>query len=444
MKRVTLLLALVLAPAACTPQPAVSVSPAQTPAPSVSPAALPVAAVPLWTYRYAPNSYFSGASLSDGIAITSGPSGLMAFDEKNGHVLWRSAHKQFIPYRDGARLYADGGGGTIAAISAATGSITWRSSGICPKLAYTVNPNVLYAADDGVYAACGDRLTRLRPRDGAQVASRAALPVYMYQTVRPAGQSALALGGYSDGAAMAFHEALVRRDTLQSIDGPRQDVTFLGMDHGQAILDDGCCFGRPDVYEPATIFHVSPDTGRASTPVDLRPDPQLFPADQRPIGQGAAAALIDGRLFLAIQPMLYDYGNPLILTQTPKRVLNTLMQVPVFMGGFVFAQVRQQNGSVQDEIIDLRGGGMLVRWKHREGAMAMPYYDPASPGVAAVTEFYRGWQYTMIVRLADGAQIDVGTCGRPFAADGARVLVHCMGPRPSTQESVRAYAFGNK
>lgn len=397
---------------------------------------------PVWHRALPPQTSFSSLSLSGEVAVGAGESGLIGYTVHKGKVLWRKPLAQFIPYREGGTVYVQDGGGTIAALSARTGSISWRSMNLCPADAFRASPAVLYASARRAYAVCGDRITRLRKSDGARVASAQPLRVDQYQTIRPAGTHALALAGFSSGAELNFSRTLVRADTLRTIGDPRSDTSFVGVVGTDAVLDDACCNGRPDVYDPATLVLESLETGRLISTVDLRPDPQLFPADKRPIGQGATTALIDGHLYLAVIPMLYDYGNPLMPARSPERVLDGLTQVPTFMGSLMFAQIRQKGGSILDELLDLRGGGMKLRWKHPQGVMAMPMYDAASPGVVSITEFYRGWRYTAFVRLTDGAEIDVDSaCSRPFASDGRYLLVQCSSAPPLISRDVRMYAF---
>jgi hypothetical protein len=63
---------------------------------------------------------------------------------------------------------------------------------------------------------------------------------------------------------MMEHTEIVGCDHLNTILPGRTETWLLGSIGEVAVLDDMCCNRRPDVYQPATIFHanVRVDDGR--------------------------------------------------------------------------------------------------------------------------------------------------------------------------------------
>jgi hypothetical protein len=162
-----------------------------------------------------------------------------------------------------------------------------------------------------------------------------------------------------------------------------------------------------------------------------------------PFGQGAVAALIDGHLYLAVAPMLYDYGSPESLHRTPNRILTSLVSPPTFIsGGFAYAEV-DDSGKKSGEILDLRGGHMRAIWTEVQSAATVVRYDALlAPHLVGLNAFLSEERASMFVRATDGAQIvTANSCGS-FASDDHYVIAVC-GKSPSSvgAQMIEAFKF---
>jgi hypothetical protein len=126
--------------------------------------------------------------------------------------------------------------------------------------------------------------------------------------ILPAGNNVIVVSGVNDGAALVNTLSFLRARTLRQVTLERlADTTYLGTIGDRAYLDDWCCFGRPNAYQPATIYSISLKDGTASARVDLTPDPQSHPADQQPLGQGEHNYLIGHDFYVVVGPVTYRY-----------------------------------------------------------------------------------------------------------------------------------------
>ena len=117
--------------------------------------------------------------------------------------------------------------------------------------------------------------------------ARKPLLMYQIQSIEPAGAHAIAVFGYTDGAALQNQLAILNSTTLKPIVAHAMgDSTFLGVIGDRAYIDDWCCNGRTDQYSPATIYSVSLKDGTGSKHVDLAPDEQSHPPNLVPPGEG--------------------------------------------------------------------------------------------------------------------------------------------------------------
>lgn len=97
------------------------------------------------------------------------------------------------------------------------------------------------------------------------------------------------------------------------------DSTLLGVIGDRAYIDDWCCFGRPDVYQPATIYSISLKNGSESVHINLAPDPEAHPALQQPLGQGGHNYVIGKHFYVVVGPVTYRY-NLFDLHRPPTRL----------------------------------------------------------------------------------------------------------------------------
>jgi hypothetical protein len=127
-------------------------------------------------------------------------------------------------------------------------------------------------------------------------------------TIAPAGASALVVTGFNGGAHLRSGLTILHKRTLRLITaGVLSDSTFLGVIGDRAYIDDWCCNGRADVYQPATIYSISLKDGFESKHVDLTPDPESHPGDVQPFGQGEHNYLIGNYFYVVVGPVTYRY-----------------------------------------------------------------------------------------------------------------------------------------
>jgi hypothetical protein len=138
-------------------------------------------------------------------------------------------------------------------------------------------------------------------------------------SILPAGDDAIAITGWADGAALRQQLTILRASTLRPIMKTASDSTFLGVRGDRAYIDDWCCNGRPDVYSPATIYSISLKDGTESPHVDLAPDPELHPANEQPLGQGAHNYMVGDYFYVVVGPVAYRY-DVRDLTKPPSRL----------------------------------------------------------------------------------------------------------------------------
>ncbi len=159
---------------------------------------------------------------------------------------------------------------------------------------------------DGVlYIGCGGGyVTKIGP--GKRVLGGTRVLMDGINGILPAGDNAIAISGWADGAALRAELTILRASTLRPILQDATDSTFLGVRGDRAYIDDWCCNGRPDVYSPATIYSVSLRDGTQSSHVNLAPDPALH-TDIQPLGQGAHNYIVGNDFYVVVGPVTYRY-----------------------------------------------------------------------------------------------------------------------------------------
>lgn len=159
---------------------------------------------------------------------------------------------------------------------------------------------------ESLYAGCGDGTVLRLTRGLDIIRSRKFGQSNTY--LRPAGDAAISVFWTDDGASLVDRLLFVTAVTLKPImDEPASDSLFLGTIGNRAYIENFCCFGRPDVYEPATIYSISLKDGSASESVDLAPDPQAHPPAAQPLGQGEWNYLIGKYFYVVVQNITYRY-----------------------------------------------------------------------------------------------------------------------------------------
>jgi hypothetical protein len=158
--------------------------------------------------------------------------------------------------------------------------------------------NVLYIGCAGGY------VTKIGP--GRRVLGGTHVVMDGINGILAAGDDAIAISGWADGAALRAELTILRASTLRPILPETADSTFLGALGDRAYIDDWCCNGRPDVYRPATIYSVSLRDGAQGAHVDLSPEPALHTGIQ-PLGQGAHNYMVGDYFYVVVGPVTYRY-----------------------------------------------------------------------------------------------------------------------------------------
>lgn len=189
----------------------------------------------------------------------------------------------------------------VVAIRPQSGAIVWRNRTLC---------DIVEAArivDGSVFAGChGGKVSILRIGDGSVVRS-VRLPIDGIREIVPAGKRAIAIDGWTSGAAISADLRILNATTLRQINKHEiTDSTFLGTIGERAYIDDWCCSGRGDVYRPATLYWISLVDGSQSAEVDLAPDPQEHSGPQ-PLGQGGNNFLIGKYFYVPVGAITYRY-----------------------------------------------------------------------------------------------------------------------------------------
>jgi hypothetical protein len=153
-----------------------------------------------------------------------------------------------------------------------------------------------------------------------RIVAKAQASMWGINAIIPAGERAVAVIGYNDGASLTNALEFLRLRRLAPI-GPHlmTDSTFLGVIGDRAYVDDWCCNGRGDVYRPATIYWIALSDGSQGAPVDLAPDRTINSRTIQPLGQGEHNYLIGKSLYVVVGPVTYRY-DILDLSAAPSRM----------------------------------------------------------------------------------------------------------------------------
>lgn len=413
--------------AACVPaQPVATTASIATPAPTA-----PVrGATPVWRYALPPGWEISQVRVADSAVVLGGRSDVRVLDPVSGRLRWQRDGGATAVVVNDAAVYG-GATGTVVSRALSSGRIVWERRAVCPK-----SPDgapgggvavIVRNADDLIVGCIGGSLVRIAAASG-QIRARSgtAFIVDQIADIVPLGSCAYAVSGWSSGAALRQHATILDCKRLSVIVPERDETQILGSVGNIAVLDDTCCNGRPDVYRPATIVRANLATGALSPEVDLTPEPSRYPADRRPIGQGAAAILDGGELYLIVDRSLYRYGDPRTLSATPQRIAADLADFPTILRhGLLAVRLQVEGGSIVDEIVRIRNGALEPRWSAREsGPVDFSYAADAAPDVVTIrnTNDRKGQTF---VRTHDGAQLFVTDPCSMAGANHHLVLLIC-------------------
>lgn len=347
----------------------------------------PFHATPIWRYTLPAAWDRFSVHLEDHTIVAAGRGDSFALDATSGKRLWQ-IHTTLSPVALRGSLAYGTPDGAVVLRAARTGTLTWRTPHVCKTSPPPYGPEtgpigVLIHDHRDLLAGCdGGTLVRISASSGTILRRAHVLSTQRIAKIEPLGPCSFGVTGWSDGAALVESMSIVECRDFRPIVPQRNETDIIGAVGDTAILDDTCCFGRPDVYRPATIIRANLSTGEVSDPLDLRPEPARYPANSRPLRQGSRVFLDGGDLYLAVDHALYDYGNALGALTQPHRVSDALMQPPAMIGeGLIAVRQSTKNGSIIDEIARLEDGMLRPIWTSREMRYEALGPIPDIPGV---------------------------------------------------------------
>ncbi len=425
--RALAILTVVVLSAACSPpRPAVSTTETTiTPVPT----ARVRGATPAWRYALPPGWDISQVRIGDSGVVIGGRSDVRVLDLASGRLRWqRDGGASTIVL--GATAVYGGATGTVVSRALSNGRLVWERRGVCPIPTDGAPVGgaavIVRNADDFVVGCNGGRLVRIAAASGrVRARSDSAFAAERVADIVPLGSCAYGVWGWSSGAALRQHAAILDCKRLSIIVPEHDEMQILGSIGNVAVLDDRCCNGRPDVYRPATIVRANLVTGALSPEVDLTPEPNRYPPDRRPIGQGSAAMLDGNKLYLAVDRSLYRYGDPRALPVVPQRIAANLADFPTILPhGLLALRLYADGGAITDEIARIHNGALEPLWSSREsGPVSFSYDGGGAPGVLAIKVNNEPRQ--MFVRMHDGAQLIVTDPCQMVGANRDLVLMLC-------------------
>jgi hypothetical protein len=372
----------------------------------------------------------SQVRIGDTAVVIGGRSDVRVLDSATGRLRWqRDGGASAMVLDDSTVSY--GVTGTIASRALTNGRALWERRTVCPTSTDTTSSGgislIVRDAGNLIVGCRGGSLVRIAAASGRMLAfSDSAFVAESIAAITQLGACAYGVTGWSSGAALRSHGAIVDCKRLSAIVPEQDELVIVGSIGNIAILDDRRCFGRADVYRPATIVRADLATGVLSPEVDLTPEPDRYPADHRPVGQGSAVLLEGNELYLIVERTLYRYGDPRTLSAAPQRLAADLVDFPTFLRhGLLAVRLRVEGGAIDDEIVRVRKGALEPLWSSREsGPVDFTYDADAAPGVLTIrnTSGTRGQTF---VRIADGAQLFVTDPCQMVGANRNLVLMVC-------------------
>jgi hypothetical protein len=369
------------------------------------------------------------------IVIVGGRSSVFALNPGTGVLRWRKDDGASAILIDKASVFYGTRTGAVVLRRLRDGGLRWKRDGVCPV------PNdgapvrgvdvAVRSAADLVVGCNGGGVVQIDAASGRVRARSGDFAVDQISEIAPLGSCAYGVTGWSSGAIIREQAEILSCKRLKTIVPERTDTSILGSIGNVAVLDDTCCYGRPDVYRPATIVLANLATGALSPEVDLTPEPARYPPDQRPVGQGSAAMLEGSELYLAVDHALYEYGNPQSLWAAPKRVADNLVEPPMMLTGrLIMMRTRSANGTTSDNIVRIRKAALeTVSTISGSGTRMFGYDSKMLPDILSVFRSDGGASYRSFVRIDDGRRLRIeGEC-QPVGSDRAILVMLCATKR---------------
>lgn len=371
-----------------------------------------------WTFDLPVEGLGDGIAIGGNTVIATNGVHASALDARTGRLLWKTSAvaNAFI---DGDRVLLNANtNGDVEARDVRSGRIHWRAH-LCPWLeGYNWGGIAAVSTQRALVVGCTGGNLMILDRSSGRVLHRNSIPESNGLSIEPIGPCAYAVAGVTDGATLVNHLAIFDCRNLDTIMEPRDDTSVVGAIGDVAIVDDWCCFGRPDVYRPASIFRVDLTKHHQSPEVDLTPEPQLYPSNQRPIGQGSRAFVIGKQLYLQVDHVLYDYGDPRDGYTLRGRVMDNLIVGPAPLpDGHVVVQRSYENNRADVEIGDFNGLDFTVIYRYLLEDGQMPWFRPEIPAMLM--------QGHEVIRLVDGARARFGANCTPRSVSGDLVISTC-------------------
>jgi hypothetical protein len=356
--------------AAATASPVAAASPADTGAATQAP---PAPAAEAWRFTLPVVGNPTSIVRANDLLILTGPFGLIALDGESGAVRWRQTEPLGMAVVSDSVLFTATPRGGLEARSIRDGGVMWRNPQVCEMKPHGRFPPVggasvvLTHGGDVVVGCQFGGVARLGARTGETLASTLAFEMDTVTSIVPLGPCAYGVSGYGSGAHLRTYAGIVGCKTLDTILPLQEDNTILGAVGGEAIVNDMCCMGRSGVYRPATIYRVSLTTHVRTPEVDLTPEPDRYPIDTRPLGQGSTAVLGGDTLYLFVDHDAYRYGDPRFLAATPQRVADDLRNAPDAIGdSTALAQIQSDDGTLRYALLRLSSKSITTLWSAPE------------------------------------------------------------------------------
>jgi hypothetical protein len=379
-------------------------------------------ASPAWRYALPAGWGFSQVRVATSAVAIGGRSGVIVLDSRSGRLRWRSSDS-VAAMGIGTTLVYGTTTNAMVSRSLREGSRRWEHRGVCGVPRYGVPAGATVIVDnarDVVVGCAGAGLVRLDAASGNVLARSDAFQDQITQIV-PLGACAYGVSGWSDGAILRFHAAVVDCKELSPIVPERDEAWILGSIDGNAVL--GCCISTRDAQRPITIALVNLTTGTRSPEVELR-EPARDPALGCPNGRGSVPMLAGAQLYLAVDCALYRYGD-VRSPSAAQLVVGGLADFPAFLSdGRVALRAHAAGAAFADEVVRVRDATLETLWSEPEAGWVTFGYDPDVPDVVTVLGTHQSTAGITLVRTSDGAHLVVSpTCSVVGSSDTLLVTI---------------------
>jgi hypothetical protein len=394
---------------------------------------------PHWRYAIDDRQGLLGLAVADGVvalvparlpSTRRADAALVVLDAETGRERFRLGGFGGALAVGGGRIFAADARGSIVALRLRDGVRMWRRTPDCPPPRGPGDglvANIYLASGDVIVSCPRSALVRLDAATGRKLAASVPLSLDNIDTIDGVLPGVLAVAGISPANGRQYM-ALLRQVDLHTI-GQFAGARLAGVAGHSAIIVRECCFPAGG---PWALLRVDVRTG-SQTSVALRFD-SAYP---RPRAIGVTVDVVGTRLFAAALPVLYDYGNALAPSETPRRVLDDLAWDPTFLAGgyaFVRRSAAAPNGR-RVYLLDLKDPDAVPRPLVRGGSGVVDYGRLRTPAFVTLDD---GGRATTLIRVPDLAAVSVpsgcwlegslaraaiAACAQPWRGRGDRPYV---------------------